>query len=81
MRFFLDKGYRVIAHDRRRHGRSDQQAFGYLLRQTLSDAFVEAKKYCHRVQLMCIPALAVASYSDKRRNSEASLERSHTSEK
>ncbi len=29
MMFFLDKGYRVIAHDRRGHGRSSQSATGH----------------------------------------------------
>ena len=29
MLFFLSKGYRVIAHDRRRHGRSTQVADGH----------------------------------------------------
>ena len=29
MMFFLDKGYRVIAHDRRGHGRSTQTAVGH----------------------------------------------------
>jgi pimeloyl-ACP methyl ester carboxylesterase len=28
MLFFLDKGYRVVAHDRRGHGRSDQTDMG-----------------------------------------------------
>src|SRR5690349_19138598 len=27
--YFLSKGYRVIAHDRRGHGRSEQPAFGH----------------------------------------------------
>ena len=29
MLFFLQRGYRVIAHDRRGHGRSDQTAGGH----------------------------------------------------
>jgi non-heme chloroperoxidase len=29
MMFFLDKGYRVIAHDRRGHGRSSQTVNGH----------------------------------------------------
>jgi non-heme chloroperoxidase len=29
MMFFLDKGFRVIAHDRRGHGRSTQTANGH----------------------------------------------------
>ena len=36
MLFFLSKGYRVIAHDRRGHGRSTQVADGHDLRDLLT---------------------------------------------
>jgi non-heme chloroperoxidase len=37
MLFFLDKGYRVIAHDRRSHGRSDQTGEGNAMDQYAAD--------------------------------------------
>lgn len=37
MMFFLDKGYRVIAHDRRGHGRSSQPADGHNMDQYAKD--------------------------------------------
>jgi non-heme chloroperoxidase len=37
MMFFLDKGYRVIAHDRRGHGRSSQSATGHDMDTYVSD--------------------------------------------
>lgn len=39
MLFFLSKGYRVIAHDRRGHGRSDQVAEGHDMDHYAADAF------------------------------------------
>lgn len=36
--FFLQKGYRVIAHDRRGHGRSSQNIYGHNIEQYASDA-------------------------------------------
>lgn len=38
MLFFLSKGYRVIAHDRRGHGRSDQVADGHTITNYAADA-------------------------------------------
>jgi len=38
MMFFLDRGYRVIAHDRRGHGRSSQAAVGHDMDTYASDA-------------------------------------------
>ena len=38
MLYFLSKGYRVVAHDRRGHGRSDQVADGHTLTNYASDA-------------------------------------------
>lgn len=39
MLFFLSKGYRVIAHDRRGHGRSEQVSDGHDMDHYASDAF------------------------------------------
>ncbi|MBW8636640.1 alpha/beta hydrolase [Hoeflea sp. WL0058] len=39
MLFFLSKGYRVVAHDRRGHGRSDQVADGHNMDHYAADAF------------------------------------------
>jgi non-heme chloroperoxidase len=44
MMFFLDKGYRVIAHDRRGHGRSTQTATGHDMDMYADDAFEVVKK-------------------------------------
>jgi len=44
MMFFLDKGYRVIAHDRRGHGRSTQTATGHDMDTYADDAFEVVKK-------------------------------------
>lgn len=43
MLFFLDKGYRVVAHDRRGHGRSSQVANGHDIDHYAADAFAVAK--------------------------------------
>ncbi|RWK56483.1 MAG: alpha/beta hydrolase [Mesorhizobium sp.] len=39
MLFFLSKGYRVVAHDRRGHGRSEQVADGHDIDHYAADAF------------------------------------------
>jgi non-heme chloroperoxidase len=44
MMFFLGKGYRVIAHDRRGHGRSTQTAIGHDMDTYADDAFEVVKK-------------------------------------
>jgi non-heme chloroperoxidase len=44
MMFFLGKGYRVIAHDRRGHGRSSQTAAGHDMDTYADDAFEVVKK-------------------------------------
>jgi pimeloyl-ACP methyl ester carboxylesterase len=44
MMFFLGKGYRVIAHDRRGHGRSSQTATGHDMDTYADDAFEVVKK-------------------------------------
>jgi non-heme chloroperoxidase len=44
MMFFLEKGYRVIAHDRRGHGRSSQGSEGHDMETYISDA---AELYDH----------------------------------
>jgi non-heme chloroperoxidase len=44
MMFFLSKGYRVIAHDRRGHGRSTQTATGHDMDTYADDAFEVVKK-------------------------------------
>ncbi|MEP7456544.1 alpha/beta hydrolase [Phyllobacterium sp. SB3] len=41
--FFLLKGYRVVAHDRRGHGRSDQVADGHDIDHYAADAFAVVK--------------------------------------
>ena len=43
MMFFLKKGYRVIAHDRRGHGRSTQTALGHDMDTYAADAFEVVK--------------------------------------
>jgi non-heme chloroperoxidase len=42
MLFFLSKGYRVVAHDRRGHGRSSQVADGHDIDHYAADAFAVA---------------------------------------
>src|SRR5437868_10035651 len=44
MMFFLAQGYRVIAHDRRGHGRSTQTANGHDMDTYAADAFEVVKK-------------------------------------
>jgi non-heme chloroperoxidase len=39
MLFFPSKGYRVVAHDRRGHGRSEQVADGHDIDHYAADAF------------------------------------------
>jgi len=53
MSFFLSKGYRVIAHDRRGHGRSAQVAEGHDMDRYAADAFavVEALDLRHAVHI------------------------------
>ncbi|WP_342636415.1 alpha/beta hydrolase [Rhizobium azibense] len=43
MLFFLSKGYRVVAHDRRGHGRSEQVAEGHDIDHYAADAFAVVK--------------------------------------
>ncbi|PSS60509.1 alpha/beta hydrolase [Ensifer sp. NM-2] len=43
MLFFLSKGYRVVAHDRRGHGRSEQVAEGHDIDHYAADAFAVGK--------------------------------------
>jgi non-heme chloroperoxidase len=43
MLFLLSKGYRVVAHDRRGHGRSEQVADGHDIDHYAADAFAVAK--------------------------------------
>ncbi len=43
MLFFLEKGYRVVAHDRRGHGRSAQVAEGHDIDHYAADAFAVAQ--------------------------------------
>lgn len=43
MLFFLSKGYRVVAHDRRGHGRSNQVADGHDIEHYAADAFAVVK--------------------------------------
>lgn len=43
MLFFLAKGYRVVAHDRRGHGRSDQVDFGHDMDHYAADASAVAE--------------------------------------
>ncbi|MBA1158362.1 alpha/beta fold hydrolase [Microvirga mediterraneensis] len=53
MLFFLSKGYRVVAHDRRGHGRSEQVAGGHDMDHYAADAFavVEALDLRNAVQI------------------------------
>lgn len=53
MLFFLSNGYRVIAHDRRGHGRSAQVAEGHDMNHYAADAFavVEALDLRHAVHI------------------------------
>ena len=44
MLYFLEKGYRVVAHDRRGHGRSAQVWDGHTMDQYASDAAVVAER-------------------------------------
>ncbi len=44
MLFFLSKGYRVVAHDRRGHGRSAQVADGHDMDHYAADAFAVAER-------------------------------------
>jgi len=44
MLFFLSKGYRVVAHDRRGHGRSEQVWDGHDMDHYAADAFAVAEK-------------------------------------
>ncbi|WP_205756103.1 alpha/beta fold hydrolase [Labrenzia sp. 011] len=43
MLFFVSKGYRVVAHDRRGHGRSDQVSDGHDMDHYAADAFAVAE--------------------------------------
>ena len=43
MLFFLSKGYRVVAHDRRGHGRSEQIDHGHDIDHYAADAFAVAE--------------------------------------
>ncbi|NLS18809.1 alpha/beta hydrolase [Rhizobium sp. P40RR-XXII] len=43
MLFFLSKGFRVVAHDRRGHGRSEQVAEGHDIDHYAADAFAVAR--------------------------------------
>ena len=43
MLFFLSKGYRVVAHDRRGHGRSAQVSDGHDMDHYAADAFAVAE--------------------------------------
>ncbi|MAQ85846.1 MAG: alpha/beta hydrolase [Maritimibacter sp.] len=43
MLFFVSKGYRVVAHDRRGHGRSDQVSEGHDMDHYAADAFAVAE--------------------------------------
>ena len=44
MMFFLSKGYRVVAHDQRGHGRSTETAVGHDMDTDADDAFEVVKK-------------------------------------
>ena len=48
MMFFLGKGYRVIAHDRRGHGRSTQTATGHDMDTYADDVFEVVKSSISR---------------------------------
>ncbi|WP_199142015.1 alpha/beta fold hydrolase [Pedobacter sp. ASV12] len=50
--FFLQKGYRVVTHDRRGHGRSSQDIYGHTIEQYAADAaelveFLDLKDVVH----------------------------------
>lgn len=50
--FFLQRGYRVVTHDRRGHGRSSQDIYGHTIEQYASDAaelveFLDLKDVVH----------------------------------
>lgn len=48
MMFFLDKGYRVVAHDRRGHGRSTQAATGHDMDSYVADVIALTDALAHR---------------------------------
>lgn len=48
MMFFLDKGYRVVAHDRRGHGRSSQSATGHDMDTYVADVIALTDALDHR---------------------------------
>ncbi|MDR6788019.1 non-heme chloroperoxidase [Sphingomonas sp. BE138] len=48
MMFFLDKGYRVVAHDRRGHGRSTQAATGHDMDSYVADVIALTDALDHR---------------------------------
>ncbi|MEG8040152.1 alpha/beta hydrolase [Sphingomonas sp. LR60] len=48
MMFFLDKGYRVVAHDRRGHGRSSQSAAGHDMDSYVADVIALTDALDHR---------------------------------
>lgn len=48
MMFFLDKGYRVVAHDRRGHGRSSQAATGHDMDGYVADVIALTDALDHR---------------------------------
>lgn len=48
MMFFLDKGYRVVAHDRRGHGRSSQSATGHDMDSYVADVIALTDALDHR---------------------------------
>jgi non-heme chloroperoxidase len=48
MMFFLDKGYRVVAHDRRGHGRSSQSATGHNMDSYVADVIALTDALDHR---------------------------------
>jgi len=59
MMFFLSKGYRVIAHDRRGHGRSTQTATGHDMDTYADDAFEVEKSLISRTP--CTSAIQPAA--------------------
>jgi pimeloyl-ACP methyl ester carboxylesterase len=62
MLFFLSKGYRVVAHDRRGHGRSDQVAEGHDIDHYAADAFAVARALdCGTPCISAIPPAAAKS--------------------
>ncbi len=48
MMFFLDKGFRVVAHDRRGHGRSSQSASGHDMDSYVADVIALTDALDHR---------------------------------